>query len=102
MAQSISVKKVKLLLKNLKMDPPLPDQTTMQLQKLKSYVDLLKDISRRYPEPCMTVEFGGKHSCMTLDNFVKDKTATLCMQFDVKTLTGLCGLFALSHKKGTL
>lgn len=42
MAQSISVKKVKLLLKNLKMETPLPNQTTRQLLKLKSYVDLLK------------------------------------------------------------
>jgi len=55
MAQCISVKKVKLLLKNLKMEAPQPEQATVQLQKLKSYVDLLKDISRRYPEPCMTV-----------------------------------------------
>lgn len=46
-SQYISVKKLKLILKNLQ--SPLPENKVIHLAKLKGYIEILKGMTRRYP-----------------------------------------------------
>lgn len=50
----------------------------------------------------MTVDFGTPSSCLTLENFVKEKCATVYFQIDMRSLTEQVSICGLNHKKGLL